>query len=178
MSIKTTTAHNQGVTAANNAAAAMTAAGFASYDQVWLDIEAYAYQITGCKSAVNAYVDGWSATLGADSGVYGSATGSQVNSWASIAHPPFMVWIAAWNLPSGNPNTVWSISGVSNSNWKFDDRMHQYRHSRTYSSILVDVDCAVAWIDQGTLTGEGGTEETDEATSITAEATCPGTTQP
>jgi len=178
MSINTSTARSQGVTSANNAQAAMLAAGFSSSDQVWLDIEGYSYTTSGCKAAVNAYVDGWSATLGTNAGVYGSATGSQVDSWASIANPPLMVWIAVYNGPTSNPNTVWNISGVSNSHWNVDHRMHQYRNSRTYSGILVDVDCAVAWVDQGSTTGESETNEVNELGSITAEPVCPGATQP
>jgi Rv2525c-like, glycoside hydrolase-like domain len=115
MSSNTTTAHNQGVTSGNSAMAAMTADGFGIADSVWLDIEAYDYSKTGCKAAVNAYVDGWSQATGVDGGVYGSAVSSQVDSWWSLSHQPFAVWIAAWDAPSSNPNTVWGISGVSNS---------------------------------------------------------------
>lgn len=178
MSINTTTAHNQGVTSAQNAEAAMLAAGFSGTDQVWLDIEAYSYLTSGCKAAVNAYVDGWSQQLSLDSGVYGSSVGSQVDSWATIAHPPFMVWMAAWDLPAANPNTVWGIVGVSDTHWKRDYRMHQYRVGRTYSGIIVDVDCAVAWIDGGSLNSDVETSETNEDNSITAEPLCPGPTQP
>jgi hypothetical protein len=177
MSMNTTTAYNQGVTSAKNAFDAMLAAGFLGNDQVWLDIEGYSYGVAGCKAAVNSYVNGWSAQLGGDAGVYGSVTGSQVDSWWTISHPPLEVWIAAWNVPSSNPNTVWGISGVANSHWNGDQRMHQYRGSRNYSGIDVDVDCAVAWIDQGT-TVDSETSETSEANSVTAEPLCPGTTQP
>jgi hypothetical protein len=182
MSINTTTAYSQGQTSALKALAAMQSAGFASYDQVWLDIEAYSYGTTGCKAAVNSYVNGWDSLLGGDSGVYGSSVGSQVDSWWTISHPPIMVWMGSWDHPTANPNTVWSISGVSNSHWNRDLRMHQYRGMRTYSNLVVDVDCAVAWIDGGSATtvipSDTAQPEPDETTSITAEPVCAGTTQP
>lgn len=76
------------------------------------------------RAAVKAYVDGWSSTLGADSGVYGSSAGSYANDWATIAHPPAEVWLAAWGSPAANPNTVWNLPGVPNGHWAMDQRVH------------------------------------------------------
>ncbi|HEY3407091.1 MAG TPA: glycoside hydrolase domain-containing protein [Propionicimonas sp.] len=192
ISTNTTTAFNQGVTSAVNAGAAMTAAGFLSYDQVWLDIEAYAAApgctgsaLTTSRAAVNAYVDGWSSQLGGDSGVYGSSQGSYADDWSTIAHHPAEVWLAAWDLPSANPNTVWGIPGVVNGHRSNDQRVHQYRHHIVNYSVVgnstnrtgsYDVDCLDGWLDGGLPWDNDGDEGT-EINSVTAEPLCLGATQ-
>jgi len=137
------------------------------------------------RAAVKAYVDGWSSTLGSDSGVYGSSAGSYANDWATIAHPPAEVWLAAWGSPAANPNTVWNLPGVPNGNWLMDQRVHQYRgHVVNYSVVgnaqqkigSYDVDCLDAWMDQGVPWDNNG-DESNEANSINAEAVCLGANQ-
>lgn len=110
MSITTTTAYNQGVASAHAALSAMTSAGFASYETVWLDVEGYDRTQQSCINAVNNYVSGWSATATIDAGVYGSASGSGVADWARISHPPFAVWISDPNVQI-NKELITSVPG-------------------------------------------------------------------
>ena len=177
MSINTTTAFNQGVTAGNNALAAMANAGFASYDNVWLDIEGYDRTQTSCKAAVNSYVNGYSSVTSSSGGVYGSSSGSGVSDWWTIAHPPWGVWMA-WT--GGTVNSVWNITSVSNTKWVPDRRIHQYRTSQHKVVVSMthgyDVDCLNTWADQGALF-DNDSSETDENASPTAEAVCLGTAQ-
>lgn len=177
MSASTTTAFNQGVTSANNALAAMTSAGFLSSDNVWLDVEAYDRTQTACKNAVNAYVNGWSSVTGASGGVYGSSSGSGVSDWASLANPPWAVWMA-WT--GGAVNTVWGITSVSNSLWVPDHRIHQYRTSQHKVAVSMphgyDVDCLNTWGDQGS-NADDESSESSESASQTGDAACLGTAQ-
>ncbi len=177
MSSSTTTAYNEGVASANAALAAMGAAGFGSADTVWLDIEGYDRTQQACANAVDAYVNGWSAAAGVDSGVYGSASGSGVSDWAHIAHPPFAVWIADVGV---NLNTVWNDSHVSNSSWVTDQRMHQYRTSQHAVVVSMphgyDVSCLNTWADQGSNLDDE-TAESAEVNSPTGDASCYGTAQ-
>lgn len=180
MSIDTTTAYNEGVTSANNALAAMAAAGFASYDTVWLDIEGYDRTQQSCINAVNAYVNGWSATAGVngiDAGVYGSASGSGIADWAHNSHPPFAVWIADADVYL---NTVWGNNMLNPDYWVYDQRMHQYRRSQhTYDTSLphgYDVSCLNTWGDQGTNIDDE-TAEGAEGNGQTGDAYCYGTSQ-
>lgn len=177
MSISTSTAYSQGVTSASNARSAMTAAGFSTFDLVWLDIEAYDTTQAACKAAVDAYVNGWSATVQADGGVYGSSSGSAVLDWEAITSPPWAVWLANTGTAA---NSVWNVSPVDNSHWVLDRRMHQYRTSQhTYPVSMphgYDVDCLNTWADQGTVV-DSESAESAESSSQTGDATCNGTTQ-
>ena len=124
MSWNTSTAYNQGVTSAQNAQAAMNRFGFASYDDVWLDIEGYDSPNSSCRAAVLAYVDGWDAVLGPalDAGVYGSA--DNIDAYATLAHVSSAVDVAAWDTCL---NSAWNLPDVPNSHWVYDQRIHQYR---------------------------------------------------
>lgn len=177
MSINTTTAFNQGVTSANNARSAMTAAGFSPYDLVWLDIEGYDRTQSSCRAAVNAYVNGWSSIAGADGGVYGSSSGSGVSDWATLANPPWAVWMA-WT--GGAVNSVWNITAVSNSLWVTDRRIHQYRTSQHKVVVSMpngyDVDCLNTWADQGSQYDPDATEGS-ETNSPSGDSVCLGTAQ-
>ena len=182
MSSNTTTAKNQGITAAHNAQAAMSTFGFSTLDDVWLDMEIFDETNSSCRAAVHAYIDGWDSVLNAnlDAGVY--ASHGNVDSLRLLAHVPNAVWITRWNV---SINSVWGFTDVINSHWINDQRIHQYRGAKTYNlpfgcsgsgctdgSIAVDVDCADAYIDQGALTGENDSNEGAESNSPTAEATC------
>lgn len=187
MSSNTTTARNQGVTSAQNAQAAMSTFGFGSFDDVWLDMEAFSESNSSCRAAVHAYIDGWDSVLNSfvDAGVY--ANHSNVDSLFTLAHVPDAVWIAQWDTKI---NSVWGFSDIPNSHWINDQRIHQYRGSKTYQlpfgcsgsgctdgSISVDVDCVNAYIDQGALTSDDDTTEGPESNSPTAEPTCNGPAQ-
>jgi len=178
MSINATTALDQGIASGEAALAAMLAAGFGSEDTVWLDIEGYDYTGSGCKTAVNAYVNGWDSITTNDAGVYGSPTGSQIDSWSTLAHVPFAVAISAPDVPSADPNTVWGITGVGSTHWIDDQRIHQYDSETLYTVFLED-DCATTWIDGGSATAELPSDSTEgsETNSPTAEPFCYGTSR-
>ena len=182
MSSNATTAKNQGIAAAHSAQTAMSTFGFSTLDDVWLDMEIFDETNSSCKAAVHAYIDGWDSVLNGnlDAGVYVSH--GNADSLRLLAHVPDAVWIANWSVAV---NSVWGFADVPNSHWINDQRIHQYRGSKTYNlpfgcsgagctdgSIVVDVDCADAYIDQGTLTGENDSSEGAESNSPTAEPTC------
>jgi hypothetical protein len=154
ISLATATAYNQGVNAAQAAETAAIGLGFAAGTIVYLDVEGYVAN-SGCRAAVGSYVSGWVAQLNADrfkAGVYGSACSSYPQDWDTLAHAPGNVWIA------GGPtaNAVWNLcSTLPNSDWVTDNRVHQYQLNRVETwggaSLLVDDDCAVARIAQGSL---------------------------
>ena len=181
MSSTASTARNQGITSAHNAQAAMSAFGFSTVDNVWLDMEIFDETNASCRTAVHSFIDGWDSVLGGvdDAGVY--ASHGNVQSLAGLANVPSAVWIARWDVAI---NSVWGIADVPNTLWKYDQRIHQYRH-KTYNlpfgcsgaactdgSIVVDVDCVNAWISGGVGTSDNDTNETNEANSVTAEPNC------
>ena len=167
----------------------MAAYGFATYDTVWLDIEAYSYTNSTCKAAVNAFVDGWDSVLRSsdDAGVYGSAVGSAVDSWSGLANVPDFVWIASYGVAL---NSVWGMSTPPNSHWIDDQRIHQYRGTRYYPypsgctdgsktnpCIAVDVNCVDTWVDGPNIVSDDDSAEGSEVNSPTYEPTCNGTAQ-
>lgn len=187
MSSNTTTARSQGVTSAHNAQAAASADGFASFDNIWLDIEQFDESNSSCRAAAHAYIQGWGSVLNAQfaAGVY--LNWANVDSLWTVTNRPDSVWIADWTRLA---NTVWGFSQISNSHWENDQRIHQYRGLKTYSlpwgcsgsgctdgSITVDVDCVDAWVSGGTFTADQDGDESTEANSPTAEATCVGMSQ-
>jgi hypothetical protein len=177
------------VTAGNNAKTKMASLGFGSLDDVWLHIESYDESNSSCKAAAHAYIDGWDSVLnsGGRAGVYGSA--SNIDSFATLGNVPDAVDIAEWNA---DLNTVWGVAAVPNSHWTFDQRMHQYRASKSYAlpwtgsdcthphpdgCVTVDVDCADTWLDQGSLVSDNDSDEGAEANSPTGDASCAGAGQ-
>lgn len=184
MSMTPSVAYSQGQTSGHNALAAMSTFGFAAYDEVWLDVEWYNTSVPGCEAAVNAYINGWDSVVGAtyqDAGVYASASDA-IESWLSLTYVPNEIWVADHTQ---SVNTVWNEEHyVGNSYWVPDQRIHQYRGGKYYSlpwgctgggcttSATVDVDCADAWIDGGTLTQDDETNETNESASLTGDAEC------
>src|SRR5258708_24589869 len=129
MSSNTTTAKNQGITSAHNAQAAMATFGFATYDDVWLDMEMFDESNSSCKAAVHAYIDGWDSVLNAalEAGVY--VNHANADSLRLLAHVPDAIWIARWDAEI---NSVWGFSDIPNTHWENDQRMHQYRGAKTY----------------------------------------------
>lgn len=189
MSSDATTARSQGVQSAKSAQAAMSSYGFGSGDTVWLDMEAYDTSNSMCKTAVNAFVDGWDSVLGplSDAGVYGSAQGSAVDSWSGLAYVPNFVWIAWANV---SLNSVWGMSTPPNSHWINDQRIHQYRDTRYYPyppgcvdgsltnpCLAPDVDCINTWVDGPNQPWDPDSSEGAETNSPSSEPVCNGTAQ-
>lgn len=183
MSLTPSVAQSQGQASGRAALSAMGSRGFSTIDEVWLDIEGYDTSQSACIQAVNAYVNGWDSIVTYDAGVYGSACGSDVNSWAGLEYVPQAV---DWAWPGGAADSVWGAPCIaSNERWVFDQRVHQYRNTDcTVTGDCVhkpyDVICADAWIDLGLFTGEPAEpqDETDETTSPSSEATCYLSAQP
>lgn len=176
MSSNTTTAHSQGVTSANNAKATASAEGFASFDNLWLDIEPFDESNSSCRAAVHAYVEGWDSVLNPQfaAGVYMNV--ANVDSLWALTSRPDSVSIADW---TGQFNTVWGFSQISNTHWTNDQRIHQYRGNKTYSlpwgcsgsgctdgTITVDVDCIDGWVSGGTFTADQDGDESAEGNSV------------
>ena len=142
MSSDAATATSEGRTAADNAVTAAANLGFSGFNAYYFDMEAYPTGNAGCKTAVNAFINGWSDEIqnywGERAGAYGSGCGSSVDSWAYIGHPPNDVWIADWNL---DPD-VWGLGCVPNGHWINDQRLHQYRggHNETYNGVTINID--------------------------------------
>jgi hypothetical protein len=151
MSSNATTAHSQGVTAANNAATAFFARGFLHGQFIYLDMEGYPGG-TSCRDAVKSFVSGWITQLHAQAifaGVYGSSCSSYPTDWLGLTVGPDSVWLADYNLVA----SVWGLSCVPNSDWSDDYRHHQYRagHSETWGGSTinpVDDDCAAGYVDK------------------------------
>jgi hypothetical protein len=177
MSSNATTAYNQGVTAANNAATAFFARGFLNGQFIYLDIEGFSPGDSTCRNAVKSFVNGWVYQLHVKAvfaGVYGSSCASYPTDWLGIAHPPDSVWLAHYNSVA----SAWGLACVPNSDWKYDTRHHQYKggHNETWngSTLNVDDDCADGYVNKNVADGsafdpDSGVTEGDPATD---EATC------
>ncbi len=172
------TAYTQGKAQANAAITAAKALGFYSGTTLYDDIEQFdaAGQSGACGASANAYVNGWDYqmynTNGYHAGVYGAA--SNVSPWWNLTHVPTDIWIASWN----KSNSVWNISGVSNSLWNSggqpDRRLHQYQNNLIVDTYYtVDADC-----ENGLVvpygTGDSYQSGDDESLGgVTEDATCP-----
>jgi hypothetical protein len=180
MSSNTTTARSQGVSAANAAKSTAAADGFTLSDVLWLDMEKFDESNASCKAAVHAYIDGWDSVLNTltDAGIY--VNPANAVSLLSLTNKPDFAWFSVWDV---EVNSVWGISGVPNSDWLNDRRIHQYRGPKPYHlpwgctsnctiTVSVDVDCVNGWIAEGNDTSDNDSAETNEANSPTAEPTC------
>lgn len=131
---------------ADKAVLAAANLGFTGKNVYYYDLESCDTTNTTCRNAVKAFIDGWVYRIrsywGEKAGVYGSACGSAVSDWASIANPPDSVWIAAWN----GVKSVWNLPCVSNTLWANHQRLHQWRggHNETWGGVTlnIDSDCA------------------------------------
>lgn len=164
MSADPTTAYNQGVQAAVNSAAAARTLGFTGASPVYYDMEAYLTTNSTCHTAVLEFLHGWLTQMknyeGKVAGVYGSSSGSDVQSWASISPPPDDIWFAEWNAADENsPNiSVWATSYISNTSWSIQPpygRFHQFRGDISniwFGDVYKSVDQTCAW---GIVAGRG-----------------------
>lgn len=130
MSYDAATATDQGRAAADNSVSAAAGLGFTGNNVYYFDMENYDTGNSSCRTAVHAFVNGWSARLNQywsqKAGVYGSGCASAVDDWAS-GWAPDDVWIADWN----NDPDVWGLGCVPNGHWVGGQRLHQYRGDTT-----------------------------------------------
>jgi len=177
----TTTAYNQGVTAADDAYTAAASLGFSSGSVIYDDIEGYSATST-CGPAANAFVRGWStelSALGDHVGIYGNP--GNASDWFSLSPHPADVWIAAWVSGTAHRGfSVWNLTGLPNGDWQGDQRHHQFHgdHHHTYGYVEVnplDDNCGnglAAPSGSGTLETEPA-GETAETQSVTYDTSCP-----
>jgi hypothetical protein len=128
MSTNTTTARQQGSTAADAAITAATGLGFGSGSAVYSDIENYT-STASCKASVLSYVSGWTERLHAKgwlSGVYSSASSGirdLANAYTSTTYTrPDHIWFAWWNDRADTDTGSYAPSDY----WANHQRLHQY----------------------------------------------------
>ena len=143
ISYNTTTAYQQGQAEANSAYSALQGLGFgtAQGTPVVYDMENYPNN-SSCRAAVKSFMQGWVDQLAVapaqQSGVYGSACGSYLADFATIARPPNYIVPADWD---GNPSTS-VMACISGGNWSNHQRIKQYQggHNETWGGVTLNID--------------------------------------
>jgi hypothetical protein len=153
-SSSTTAAYNDGVGAANNAAAAAEKLGLGA-GVIYFDLEAFNSGNSTCLSDAEHFIDGWDYQLSVNTpfygGLYGSSEGSDLAAFNGIEYPPYAIAPADYN---GSTN-VNDVAGIPSGDW-VDRRIKQYATfaSETFGSVTIspgDKDCA-----NGPLNGGSG----------------------
>ena len=158
MSSDVTTAFQQGVNEANLAVERLAQLGLTGPSKtgsvVYYDMENYGTN-AACRSAVNAFMNGWVSqihTRGNLAGVYGSTLcNTGLSDFLNITHVPDVIWPARWyhNLGEGyyDPSaSVWNLgSCLPNTAWSNHQRIRQYEgdHDETWGNLTLDIDSNV-----------------------------------
>jgi hypothetical protein len=144
ISYDTNTAYSQGKTEAISAYNALMSLGFAGNalnTPVTYDMEAYSNS-SSCRAAVKSFMQGWVDQLAVApaqvSGVYGSACGTYLDDYATLARPPRFINGADWD----GDHSTWNISCVASSHWTSSQRFKQYQggHNETYGGVTLNID--------------------------------------
>ena len=143
MSYDLNTAYQQGKNEADSAYNALSALGFgtAQGTPVVYDLENYPNS-SSCRAAVKSFMQGWVDQLAVApaqvSGVYGSACGSYLADFASIARPPAYIVPADWDY---NPSTS-AMACISGGSWTNHQRIKQYEggHNETWGGVTINID--------------------------------------
>jgi hypothetical protein len=144
ISYDTGTAYTQGQTEAKSAYNALMSLGFAGNalnTPVTYDMEAYSNS-SSCRAAVKSFMQGWVDQLAVApaqvSGVYGSACGTYLDDYASLARPPRFINGADWD----GDHSTWNISCIASSHWTSSQRFKQYQggHDETYGGVTLNID--------------------------------------
>jgi hypothetical protein len=118
---------------------------------IYYDIEHYGTN-SGCRTAVNAFMNGWVSQIrarGSLAGVYASTLcNTGLSDFLTITNVPDVIWPARWyhNLGSGfyDPSAnVWNLgSCVLNTAWANHQRIRQYEgdHNETWGGLTLDID--------------------------------------
>ncbi len=143
LSTNTTTAFNQGVNEANQAADRMAVLSFPQGSIVYFDFERP--HPASIEPSVKAFVNGWSSQLharGLNAGVYGSYLSAAAWQGTGVPNAPDAIW--PYNLNVGR--TVFDLCGPSyclpNDIWSNHQRVHQYSQnmSDTHGGITLTID--------------------------------------
>jgi hypothetical protein len=121
---------------------------------VYYDIEHYGTE-SSCRTAANAFMNGWVSQLRARgnlAGVYASTLcNTGLNDFLSIPNVPDVIWPARWYHGFGmgyyDPNaSVWNLgSCVPNTVWANHQRVRQYEgaHQETWGNLTLEIDSNV-----------------------------------
>lgn len=168
MSSTASTAYTQGVTEANSALDTASNLGLAGSDKsgtiIYYDMEAFNSSDLSCRSAVSAFLEGWTNQLHARSnysGVYGTSCGLGKLDLSNNKNVPDDIWLAYWLIPFQYRSnaSVYGLYCYSDSVFTNHQRIHQYsgEHNETWSGVTVGaldnnvIDGAVSgWINNGT----------------------------
>lgn len=143
MSSDAATAYEQGRNEASKAWNALGNLGFgtAAGTPLVYDLEAYPNN-AACRATVKSFMQGWVDQLAVApaqvAGVYGSACGSYLNDFASMARPPRFIVAAQWD--SNQATSV--LSCVNGTNWSNHQRIKQYKgdHNETWGGVTLNID--------------------------------------
>jgi hypothetical protein len=122
-------ANTQGIAEADAAVASANSLGITA-TIIYKDIEPFGTAVSSsCDAAVIAFLGGWTQEIHqklgvSTAGVYGSPSAAQAD-FTQAQPPPDDVWISQWN----QQRTIWHLTGLSDSNWPVDQRIHQYMGS-------------------------------------------------
>lgn len=139
----TATAYQQGKAEAVSAYNALKALGFgtALNTPVTYDMEAFSNSAS-CRAAVKSFMQGWVDQLAVApaqvSGVYGSACGTYLSDYATMARPPRFINAADWDLD----HSTWHLSCINAGYWVSNQRFKQFRgdHNETWGGVTINID--------------------------------------
>lgn len=148
ISPNTSTAYDQGETAANHAAAAADNLGFSS-GTIYYDLEPFG-GTSACIASAQSFINGWDYQMDQNTvyvgGLYGSSEGSYLADFASIDNPPLSIDGADWD---NNPDPS-VMAGVPSGDWPGNERIKQFlgNYYRDWggagSGMEIDGDCSQA----------------------------------
>lgn len=148
-----TIAYQEGMAEADAAIAAAADLGLTLFGDVgtviYYDVEAYDVLNGVCRTAVSAFITGWTEQMhnrGNLAGVYGSACGSALSDFAALEHTPDAIWAAHWIRTGYDPTvTVWDVACLDNSLWNSHQRIRQYTgdHQETWGEVPLIIDSNV-----------------------------------
>ncbi len=134
---------------------------------IYYDLEAFNGTST-CIRGAKAFITGWdyelTLTTSWSGGVYGSACGSHLETFASITHVPYAIWPADYNHPT--TTTVFNVTGcITSGLWTGHQRLKQFYgpHVKTYDGVYVNTGTSndtTRHIDSDCATGpmQGGSD--------------------
>ena len=156
ISTNTTTAYGQGATEGEYAINQALSLGFLQGSAIALDLESWSGS-SACTQAVNSYINGWDHELAYyawASVVY--ATPGNASLWfQGVNGQSIQLPGGWWSADKGGTDNVWNVSGMSNSNYAYDQRYSQYStiyyngpHGGTHN-YQIDQDCANSYMNSG-----------------------------